>query len=651
MDGQVEISFDILRAWELTNLYEKAYFFSVHVLLLFLGIYSIRKRACNSRARPSSTTATGSGDDHVARKSAGSTDKIKSQDGRNFIWANQLALWLLKNSTSYVNNTFDAWRSKMNGRLLSTSIDAKVHIEDIDKESLRFQVTGINSKQSLKDGQMNIAVMLHVEELKMQIQYMCADQPFLSTQLKLQSIASVLHIKLVNVNSKPKVSLCLDGFSINDCNISIEKEVNENDMAIIKDAFKKSLQNSVSLDITKGILKKEPERDGIASGKLTSNKKLKLKIEAKTKETQAEEDEIDETQRHIFVTDLDSAIAKVASEEANMRRIVISKRECRGPKIKIPSQRMIATPEITVQPATPLNDAIDQGVFIPKNPIKDDIVPSYLSLGEGETKCLETPVESLMSAKTDSDESAISNVVQEKIEATESDNQVLDTIGSAPAILVEQPQKTDVTPLEEVETKEMQNIQSTSLEEKQDAPSPSSSESSRDDRRRPRPRSLYELDREECDSEGDFERFGDKSLSPEKSTKSKLGRVNTFHLGSKSMMSIGSATSQWSLTSPVGYSPSKPSALVIEADELGKKRYFHVPPAVARKGTYEQHGVKLHVYSGHIFIAQHFNKPLPPCAVCSLPLARRMGKQGYQCRENILGVQTSEIVIMRILPW
>ena len=221
---------------------------------------------------------------------------------------------------------------------------------------------------------------------------------------------------------------------------------------------------------------------------------------------------------------------------------MISKRECRGPKVKIPSQRMIATPEITVQPATPLNDAIDQGVFIPKNLIKDDIVPSYLSLGEGETKCLETPVESLMSAKADGDESQISNVIQEKIipiKATESDNQVLGTSGSAPAILVEDTQKTDVTPLEEVESKGMQNIQSTSVEEKQDAPSPSSSESSRDDKQRPRPKSLYELDREECDSEGDFERFGDKSLSLVKNTKSQLGRVNTFHLGSKSMMSIG----------------------------------------------------------------------------------------------------------------
>ena len=34
--------------------------------------------------------------------------------------------------------------------------------------------------------------MLHVEEFKMQIQYMCADQPFLSTQLKLQSVASLV---------------------------------------------------------------------------------------------------------------------------------------------------------------------------------------------------------------------------------------------------------------------------------------------------------------------------------------------------------------------------------------------------------------------------------------------------------------------------
>ena len=35
----------------------------------------------------------------------------------------------------------------------------------------------------------------------------------------------------------------------------------------------------------------------------------------------------------------------------------------------------------------------------------------------------------------------------------------------------------------------------------------------------------------------------------------------------------GEAASQISLVSPVGYSPNKPSALIIEADEQGKKRY------------------------------------------------------------------------------
>ena len=40
------------------------------------------------------------------------------------------------------------------------------------------------------------------------------------------------------------------------------------------------------------------------------------------------------------------------------------------------------------------------------------------------------------------------------------------------------------------------------------------------------------------------------------------------------------------------------------------RSHYHVPPAVARKGTYEQQGLKLHVYNGHIFVAQHFSKPL-----------------------------------------
>eukprot|EP00112_Aurelia_sp_Birch-Aquarium-sp1_P023446 Seg699.8 transcript_id=Seg699.8/GoldUCD/mRNA.D3Y31 product="Protein kinase C-like 2" protein_id=Seg699.8/GoldUCD/D3Y31 len=185
------------------------------------------------------------------------------------------------------------------------------------------------------------------------------------------------------------------------------------------------------------------------------------------------------------------------------------------------------------------------------------------------------------------------------------------------------------------------------------------------DRNRSRPKSLCEADlivsahEDEGSLAGDKRLPDDNLLLPKKKQNRGVSRVNTFHFGSKSMVSIASSptgsksmlsiagagiprsesmqiratASQLSLFSPVGYGPTNSSALVIESEEQDGKSYFHVPPAVARKGNYDIHGVKLHVYKGHMFVAQHFSKPPTVCAVCSLPLSKRIGKQGYQCRD------------------
>eukprot|EP00794_Sanderia_malayensis_P011286 gene11286-12467_t len=149
-----------------------------------------------------------------------------------------------------------------------------------------------------------------------------------------------------------------------------------------------------------------------------------------------------------------------------------------------------------------------------------------------------------------------------------------------------------------------------------------------------RPKSICNADLQQFNAGDTFEE------TKIKRKRNDVVRVNTFHFGSKSLASIIDdpspirpslrSTSQLSLSSPVGYSSAKASALIIETDE---KKYYHIPPAMARRGNYDKNGTKLHVYNGHIFVAQHFSKSPPSCVVCSLPLTRRIGKQGYQCRD------------------
>uniref|UniRef100_A0A1B6LEX4 Phorbol-ester/DAG-type domain-containing protein n=1 Tax=Graphocephala atropunctata TaxID=36148 RepID=A0A1B6LEX4_9HEMI len=77
------------------------------------------------------------------------------------------------------------------------------------------------------------------------------------------------------------------------------------------------------------------------------------------------------------------------------------------------------------------------------------------------------------------------------------------------------------------------------------------------------------------------------------------------------------------------------STLVLETIENGIKKYYLVPLSIAQKSKWKKKGTKLHIFNDHTFIAKH----LPggtQCQVCSKVLPRRLGKQGYECRDCLL---------------
>ncbi|GLV42604.1 uncharacterized protein CBL_03343 [Carabus blaptoides fortunei] len=74
------------------------------------------------------------------------------------------------------------------------------------------------------------------------------------------------------------------------------------------------------------------------------------------------------------------------------------------------------------------------------------------------------------------------------------------------------------------------------------------------------------------------------------------------------------------------------STLVLETLENGVKRHYLVPLSLAQKSKWRKKGTKLHIFNDHTFIAKH----LPGgtvCQVCNKSIARRLGKQGYECRD------------------
>ncbi|XP_063835264.1 C2 domain-containing protein 2 isoform X3 [Ostrinia nubilalis] len=74
------------------------------------------------------------------------------------------------------------------------------------------------------------------------------------------------------------------------------------------------------------------------------------------------------------------------------------------------------------------------------------------------------------------------------------------------------------------------------------------------------------------------------------------------------------------------------STLVLETIEAGIKKHYLVPLTVAQRSRWRRKGVKLHIYNEHTFIAKHLSGGTV-CEVCSKTIARRLGKQGYECRD------------------
>ncbi|XP_046401109.1 phospholipid transfer protein C2CD2L isoform X3 [Ischnura elegans] len=74
------------------------------------------------------------------------------------------------------------------------------------------------------------------------------------------------------------------------------------------------------------------------------------------------------------------------------------------------------------------------------------------------------------------------------------------------------------------------------------------------------------------------------------------------------------------------------STLVLETVENGIKRHYLVPITMATKTKWKKKGVKLHIYNDHTFVAKHLSGGTS-CQVCTKSVARRIGKQGYECRD------------------
>lgn len=95
------------------------------------------------------------------------------------------------------------------------------------------------------------------------------------------------------------------------------------------------------------------------------------------------------------------------------------------------------------------------------------------------------------------------------------------------------------------------------------------------------------------------------------------------------------------------------STLVLETIENGIKKHYLVPLSLAQKSKWKKKGTKLHIFNDHTFIARHLSGYVrryvkltfmynlffcsgTVCQVCGKSIARRIGKQGYECRDCLL---------------
>ncbi|XP_014248065.1 uncharacterized protein LOC106665824 isoform X4 [Cimex lectularius] len=74
------------------------------------------------------------------------------------------------------------------------------------------------------------------------------------------------------------------------------------------------------------------------------------------------------------------------------------------------------------------------------------------------------------------------------------------------------------------------------------------------------------------------------------------------------------------------------STLVLETVENDIYKYYLVPLSIAQRSKWKKKGTKLHIFNDHTFIAKHLSGGTM-CQVCKKGLPRRLGKQGYECRD------------------
>ncbi|XP_050530670.1 uncharacterized protein LOC126899654 [Daktulosphaira vitifoliae] len=77
------------------------------------------------------------------------------------------------------------------------------------------------------------------------------------------------------------------------------------------------------------------------------------------------------------------------------------------------------------------------------------------------------------------------------------------------------------------------------------------------------------------------------------------------------------------------------STLVLETIENNVKKHYLVPFTLASKRKWKRAGVKLHIFNEHTFVAKHLSSRLA-CLVCAKYFPRRIGKQGYECRDCLI---------------
>ena len=265
-----------------------------------------------------------------------------------------------------------------------------------------------------------------------------------------------------------------------------------------------------------------------------------------------------DSKRHILVTDLDSAIAEISSNSLQGTEDDMAKNDKETPlklSITLPIKRAVLLPEINVLPATPISTDLDESRMFtvkPRLPDEEDRPKNsgeknVASKDEDGDRCSETTPESkangdlseeFVDVKEDSQIQDGSSIVLEANEESKEANgecsfEEKDPDGGAKDIGI----KSKETGMKgECEEKPSED----SLNEIPDTSSESSKESwsLRKEQKRERPKSASEM---ALDNHGDMESTYDSAMQAFLNTASRqnIERINTFHLGSKSMVSIG----------------------------------------------------------------------------------------------------------------